>query len=140
MMYETFAHTADLGLRVTAGSWEELFAEAGRGLLAMLVANPQQVRPVEEAAIRVDGDGEPSADQADEMLLFDWLNELLYRFESEGLLLSEFSVPSPKRRADGRLPGRTDGPGAARNGPRSQGDHLPRLETGSDAGRAGWRK
>ena len=43
-MFEHFDHTADLGLRVRAGTLEELLAEAGRGLLAMIVANPASVR------------------------------------------------------------------------------------------------
>ena len=35
-MYEVFEHTADLGIRVRAGSLAELFADAGRGLVAQL--------------------------------------------------------------------------------------------------------
>ena len=44
-MYELFEHTADLGLRIQATTLEELLVEAARGLLAMLVANPGEVRP-----------------------------------------------------------------------------------------------
>jgi len=43
------------------------------------------VRPVQEISIALPGA------QLDE-LLFDWLNEILYAFESERLLLSEFDV------------------------------------------------
>lgn len=84
-MFEHFDHTADLGLRVRAGTLEELLAEAGRGLLAMIVANPASVRPVQTRTIELPV-GEPS------LLLFDWLTELLYAFESEKLLLCEFDV------------------------------------------------
>jgi SHS2 domain-containing protein len=84
-MFELFDHTADLGLRVRAASFEELLAEAGRGLLAMLVANPAAVRPVQTRTIELAA-GEPS------YLLFDWLSELLYAFESDKLLLSQFDV------------------------------------------------
>jgi SHS2 domain-containing protein len=84
-VFEFFDHTADLGLRVRAASLEELLAEAGRGLLAMLVANPAAVRPVQIKAIELPA-GEPA------YLLFDLLSELLYIFESEKLLLSEFDV------------------------------------------------
>jgi SHS2 domain-containing protein len=84
-MFELFEHTADLGLRVRAATLEELLAEAARGLLAMIVANPDAVRPVESRTIRL------AADQP-QYLLFDWLNELLYAFEAEKLLLSEFAV------------------------------------------------
>jgi SHS2 domain-containing protein len=91
-MFELFDHTADLGLRVRAASLEELLAEAGRGLQAMLVANPSAVRPVQTRTIELAA-GEAS------YLLFDWLSELLYAFESDKLLLSEFNV----KIADGRL-------------------------------------
>jgi SHS2 domain-containing protein len=84
-MFELFEHTADLGLRVRAASLEELLSEAARGLLAMLVANPQTVRPVQTRTFVLTLT-EPG------YLLFDWLNELLYAFESEKLLLKEFDI------------------------------------------------
>jgi SHS2 domain-containing protein len=84
-MFEHFDHTADLGLRVRAASLDELLAEAGRGLLAMLVANPEEVEPVQSKTIELTAD-EPA------LLLFDWLSELLYAFESERLLLRQFDI------------------------------------------------
>jgi SHS2 domain-containing protein len=84
-MYETFEHTADLGLRVRAPNPPELFAEAGRGLFSMIVTNLADVRATEPLAIEIEGT------QLD-YLLFDWLNELLYVFECRHLLLSEFDV------------------------------------------------
>jgi SHS2 domain-containing protein len=84
-MFELFEHTADLGLRIRASNLEELLSEAARGLLAMLVANPQAVRPVQTRTFTLTA-REPA------YLLFDWLNELLYAFESEKLLLSEFEI------------------------------------------------
>lgn len=83
-MYEVFDHTADLGLRITAGSFPELLSEAGRGLCSVLVENIEAVQPVREVTIRIPG-------TASDYLLFDWLTELLYRYESEGLLLVDFS-------------------------------------------------
>ena len=44
-VYEIFEHTADLGLRMRAGSLDELFADAGRALFSVIVANPDAVRP-----------------------------------------------------------------------------------------------
>ena len=84
-MFELFDHTADLGLRVRAATLEELFSEAGRGLLAMHVANPEAIQPIQSKAIELTAD-EPA------YLLFDWLSELLYAFEHEKLLLSEFEI------------------------------------------------
>ena|SRR5581483_8531114 len=84
-MFELFEHTADLGLRVSANSLEELLKEAAQGLLAMLVANPDAVRPVQEKTIQVSGEDSS-------YLLFDWLSELLYAFETEKLLFSDFEL------------------------------------------------
>lgn len=89
-MFETFDHTADLGLRITAPNLPALFAEAGRALVATLVDNPHAIRPEVELAIRIDGTDR-------EYLLFDWLNELLYRFEADGLLFAEFQVVLDER-------------------------------------------
>ncbi len=84
-MFEIFEHTADLGIRVVAADLDALFGDAGRGLFSVIVANLDQVRPLQEVSFRVDG-GQP------DYLLFDWLNELLYTFESRRLLLAEFRV------------------------------------------------
>lgn len=84
-MFETFEHTADLGLRVRTSDLEELFVDAARGLFSIIVANLEAVRPIEVVSISVEG-------EVSEFLLFDWLNELLYTYETRHLLLSEFDV------------------------------------------------
>ncbi len=84
-MYEVFEHTADLGLRVRAGSLEQLLAEAARALFSTLVVNLDAVRCVQEKTYQIAGH-EP------DYLLFDWLAELLYTFETEHLLLADFAV------------------------------------------------
>ena len=84
-MYETFDHTADLGLRVRAGDLDTLFADAARGLFSVLVANPESVRPVEEISFELKG-------QRRDDLLFDWLAELLFTFETRRVLLATFAV------------------------------------------------
>ena len=84
-MYEVFEHTADLGLRVRADSLDALLVDAARGLFSLIVTNLDQVNAVQEKTIRIDA-SEP------EYLLFDWLNELLYTFDVDQLLLSEFVV------------------------------------------------
>jgi SHS2 domain-containing protein len=85
MVYEVFEHTADLGLRVRASNVSQLFAEAGRGLFSLLVMDLATVRPVKECTVQLTADDR-------EYLLFDWLNELLFLFETQHLLLSEFEV------------------------------------------------
>ncbi len=84
-MYELFEHTADLGLRVVADDLDELFADAGRGLFSMIVEELDEVLPVEEVRVHVEGD-----DRAN--LLVDWLTELLVIFETRRLVLSAFEV------------------------------------------------
>lgn len=84
-MYEIFEHTADLGLRVRAPDLATLFADAGRGLTSMIAANLEAIAPVREVRLKVGGTRRDD-------LLFDWLSEILYLFESEHLLLSQFDV------------------------------------------------
>jgi len=84
-MYETFPHTADLGLRIWAEDFQTLLAEAGRALFATLVANLGGVQLVEQREFRIEGDDQ-------EYLLFDWLNELLYTFHKDRLVLAEFDA------------------------------------------------
>ncbi|MBI3837548.1 MAG: archease [Planctomycetia bacterium] len=84
-MYETFEHTADLGLRVRAADLPNLFVDAARGLFSIIVANLDAVRPLETVSINVEG-------ETSELLLFDWLGELLYTYDTRRLLLSEFDV------------------------------------------------
>ena len=84
-MYETFEHTADLGLRVRAADLNALFAEAAQALFAAIVEDPGTVVARQSLEVRLDG-----ADR--EYLLFDWLRELLYRFDSRHLLFGRFEV------------------------------------------------
>ncbi len=84
-MFEIFEHTADLGLRMRAESLDELFADAGRALFSVIVANFDAVRPVQEVTLRVEGSRRDD-------LLFDWLAELLYTFDTRRVLLSDFHV------------------------------------------------
>src|SRR5262249_3147117 len=84
-MYETFDHTADLGLRVRAADLDALFAEAAEALFSAIVEDLQTVRPVQEVEVPLEG-------QDLAYLLFDWLKALLYRFDAEHLLFSRFEA------------------------------------------------
>ena len=84
-MYELFDHTADVGLRIRAGSLDELFADAGRALFSVIVANFDAVQPVQELPLRIEGSRRDD-------LLFDWLAELLYTFDARRVLLCDFRV------------------------------------------------
>jgi SHS2 domain-containing protein len=84
-VYETFEHTADLGLRVRAPDLDALFAEAAACLFSAVAEDLASVRPLQRIDLRIGG-----ADR--EYLLFDWLRELLYRFDSQHLLFSRFEA------------------------------------------------
>jgi SHS2 domain-containing protein len=83
--FEVFEHTADVGLRVEARSLEELFVAAARGVFSLVVENPEAIEPRQTVRIEIESE--------DLLGLFvDWLRELIYRFETEHLLLSDFRV------------------------------------------------
>jgi len=84
-MFELFEHTADIGIRARAETLETLLADAARGLFSVIAANLDAVRPLEALNLKIKG-----KDHDD--LLFDWLDELLYTFNSKHLLFREFDV------------------------------------------------
>jgi len=84
-MYETFEHTADLGLRVRAPDLNALFAEAAEALFAVIVDDLASLKAATSVEIEL-------TESEREYLLFDWLKELLYRFDAEHLLFSRFEV------------------------------------------------
>jgi SHS2 domain-containing protein len=84
-MYELFEHTADLGLRVRAPDLDTLFAEAGKCLFSAIVEDPSAVRSEVEQTLEL-----PGTDR--EYLLFDWLRELLYRFDADHMVYRDFAV------------------------------------------------
>jgi len=84
-MYETFDHTADVGIRVAAPDLPQLFAEAARGLLSLLVEDVGAVEPTVELSIRLE-----EKDLA--YLLFDWLRELLYLYDARHFLVGTCEV------------------------------------------------
>ncbi len=84
-MYETFEHTADLGLRIRAPNLDTLFVEAAQALFSAIVEDLGTVEPRQRVDVQLQGDDR-------EYLLFDWLNELLYRFDTEHLLFGRFEA------------------------------------------------
>ena len=84
-MYELFEHTADLGLRVRAPDLDALFREAAQGLFAMIVEPLPHGPCVKRMPFAIAG-------ERYDFLLFDWLNELLYFFDTERMMMGEFEV------------------------------------------------
>jgi SHS2 domain-containing protein len=83
-MFEFFDHTGDVGLIVRAPSLEALFAEAATALTATIVdvagVRATLAEPVEVSAPQLD------------LLLVEWLSELLFRFEARGLLVARAAI------------------------------------------------
>ncbi|MDE2179628.1 MAG: archease [candidate division NC10 bacterium] len=73
--FELFETTADVGILAWGKTLEELFANAARGMFALMV-DSGTVRPTGLLSIEAQGGDLPS-------LLVAWLNELLYRCEAE---------------------------------------------------------
>ena len=82
--YETFDHTADIGIRVFGRTVEEVFANAAYALFDQMT----DLRKVGDGAVQeifVEG-----ADRED--LLIRWLGELLFLCQGRGYLFKEFSI------------------------------------------------
>ena len=82
--YETFEHTADIGVRVFGRTAEEIFVNAAYALFDQLT-DLSKVEPKAAQEIFLRG-----ADRED--LLIRWLGELLFLCESRGRLFKEFDL------------------------------------------------
>jgi SHS2 domain-containing protein len=82
--YEVIEHTADAGIAAYGRDLGEAFANAARGMFS-LIAEPARGRAdfCREVDLR-------SSDR--EALLVDWLNELIFIFEVEHVILSGFEI------------------------------------------------
>ena len=97
MPCEELPHTADLALHVWARDLPGLYADAARGMCALLAAEPA---PGEMQSRRVEVHGADA-----ESLLVAYLQELLYLTETKHLAFAEFQVLSaepPTLRAEAR--------------------------------------
>ena len=78
--WEHFEHGADIGVRGSGRDPAEAFAAAGRALLALVTADPERIES------RVGCEFELQASTL-ESLLVAFLNELIFRLDTERLLL-----------------------------------------------------
>jgi SHS2 domain-containing protein len=84
MGYELLDHTGDLGIRIWAADVRGIFQEAARALFD-IITDLDKVEVHVDIEVAVNGLGQ-------EELLVAWLNELLYLYEVEGLLLCDFAI------------------------------------------------
>ena len=78
--YRIIDHTADIGIEVSALDLRELFRLAGMAVTDLMV-NLGEVDKEIEKTIIIPDDGNR------ESLLVDWLNEILFQFESDKYLI-----------------------------------------------------
>ncbi len=105
MAFEFFDHTADVGVRITAPTPGKLISEALRAFYAILLEEEcrSRIHAREERAVDLRApDGETA--------VVDLLNELIYRFDAETLLLPVIELDDViLESAEGRIRGRLSG-------------------------------
>jgi protein archease len=84
--FELVDHTGDLGIRVFGESLPRLFEQAAQAL-TFILTEPETIRLKETRKI-------PLEAKTDEELLITWLNELVYLFDTKGLLFKTYQVLS----------------------------------------------
>src|SRR4051794_4055703 len=82
---ETFDHTADVGLRIRGRDLDDLFRTAAEGVFDYIVANRDAVREEHRESVSLDAESPPE-------LLAGWLNELIFRCETQHRLYTSFAV------------------------------------------------
>jgi SHS2 domain-containing protein len=75
-----------VGILAQAPTREEALIEASKGLVSIL-ANPTEFRPLEERYFKA-----PGSDDAAQVV--NWLNEILFFFDTEAMIFVEFSIDS----------------------------------------------
>lgn len=82
--YRQINHTADLGIEVYGKGLQELFANAGFALFDIMT-DLSLVKETTKKALTVEGNDL-------EQLMVNWLNDLLFLYDVEGLLFKSFEV------------------------------------------------
>jgi SHS2 domain-containing protein len=82
--FQRVEHTADEAFRLSSDSLVGLF-HAGAAALLEVMTVPEEVTPLDRRSISL-------AAEDLESLLVAWLNELIYLFETEGMLFSAFEI------------------------------------------------
>jgi tRNA nucleotidyltransferase (CCA-adding enzyme) len=108
--WEHFSHAADVGVRGIAATLEGAFEQAARALTAV-VSDLSSVTAQTSVDIHCNG-----ADR--ELLLFDWLNALVFEMATRHLLFSQFAVHIGERELHA----------TARGEPIDVSRHQPRVE------------
>src|SRR5262245_7229660 len=82
--FELLEHTSDIGVCARGANRTEALVAASHGL-ASILADPSGFQPLEERFLKATGPDEAAQ-------IINWLNEILFFFDTEGMVFSEFTV------------------------------------------------
>jgi SHS2 domain-containing protein len=82
--FEFIDHTADIGITAYGADMKQVFANAARGLFS-IITNLDNVASTKKLDIQV-----TAPDR--EALLINWLNELIYFFETKEIIFNRFEI------------------------------------------------
>jgi SHS2 domain-containing protein len=84
--FELLEHTSDIGVLARGGTRTEALIGASKGLVSILV-DPSPFQPAQERYFKA-----PGMDEAAQVV--NWLNEILFFFDTEGMVFVEFEIDS----------------------------------------------
>jgi SHS2 domain-containing protein len=84
--FQLLEHTSDVGILARGTNREEALVAASHGLVSIL-ADPSAFSSVEERYFSAAGPDEASQ-------IVNWLNEILFFFDTDGIVFVEFTVDS----------------------------------------------
>jgi len=82
--FRVLEHTADIGFEAFGATRQEVFVNAARALMHLMV-DLESITPRETVRLEVQGVDSPS-------LLVNWLSEILFLFDAEGRLIRDYEV------------------------------------------------
>ena len=82
--FEIVDHTADVGITAYGANMKQAFTNAAKGL-SSLITEPDDIEEVLHRDIEVTATDEES-------LLVEWLNELIYLFDTEYIIFKRFDI------------------------------------------------
>ena len=101
--WEHFEHVADIGIRGYGGSLAEAFIQAALAMSAV-VTDLDDIDTGEAITVECEA-------PAPDLLLVDWLNEIVYQMATRGMLFGRFEVEIQDDRLRARLHGEATDPG-----------------------------
>jgi len=90
--WEHFHHMADIGVRGFGATLAQAFEQAAMALTAV-ITDPAVVRPSQRIGVSCEG-------LEEDLLLYDWLNALVYEMATRRLLFSRFELEYSEGRLD----------------------------------------